>query len=131
MRFETFVRKLKHIKFLDKRFHDMNNGFTKLLCNADTMDSIYVHVFDEIYELTVAELIKDIEDELMVESQNNTVQDILDYFIYDAEMGLTGKFWIPGNTRGFDYTVWNVYANLFGVLNHDVADNFENPKVTL
>ena len=131
MRFETFVRKLKHIKFLDKRFRDMNNGFTKLLCNADTIDGIYVHVFDEIYDLTVNELVKDIEDALLVGTDDDTIMDTMDYFIYDADMGSNGQFWIPGNTRGFDYTAWNVYANLFGVLNHDVADNFENPKVTL
>ena len=130
MRFETFVRKIKHIKFLDKRFRDMNNGFTKLLCNADTMDGIYVHVFDEIYDLTVNELVKDIEDALLVGTDDDTIMDAMDYFIYDADMGSSGQFWLPDN-NSYDYTAWNVYAKLFGVLNPAVADTFENPKAPL
>lgn len=129
MRFETFVRKLRHLRYLDQRINIMNDGFTKLLCSTDTLDRIYVHAFDEIYELTVNELIKDIEEELMIEEDNDSIVCAIDYLVYDAEFGIQGSYSFDGNT--YDATIWNVYADIYGLLNPDIADSHKEPKVTL
>lgn len=129
MRFETFVRKLRHLRYLDQRFHNMNDGFTKLLCSADMRDKIYVHVFDEIYDLTVSELVKDIEDDLLLEDDNDSVECAIDYLVYDAEFGIQGSYSFDDNT--YDVTIWNVYADLYGILTPVIADSHKEPKVTL
>ena len=129
MRFETFVRKLRHIKYLQTRFDSMNDGFTKLLCSTDMLDRIYVHVFDEIFDLTVSELMKDIEDDLMLEEDNDMVTCAIDYLVYDAELGTKGSYSFDDNE--YDSTVWNVYADLYGILTPVIADSHKEPKVTL
>lgn len=129
MRFETFVRKLRHLKYLHTRFDRMNDGFTKLLCSTDMSDRIYVHAFDEVFDLTLTELIKDIEDDLLLPSDNDSVICAVDYLVYDAEFGTKGSYSFDENT--YDTTVWNVYADLYGVLNPEVADTLKNPKVVI
>lgn len=125
-RFETFLRKVRHLKYLDTRFGKFNEGFTSLLCNTKESDKIYVHLCDELFDLSVQEFIEDIEDALMIEDES--VQYSIDYLIYDACFGTQGMFWLPDDEEGYDCTVWNTYCDLTGVLTKDICDSFENPK---
>lgn len=125
-RFETFLRKVRHLKYLDTRFGKFNEGFTALLCNIKENDKIYVHMCDELYDLSVQEFIRDIEDALMIEGES--IQNSIDYLVYDACFGTQGMFWLNDDKEGYDCTIWNTYCDILGVLNHDIADSFKEPK---
>lgn len=129
IRFETFLRKVKHLKFLKQRFDGVNDGLTALFCNTAENDKIYVHLFDEVFDITVNELVKDIEDSLGIDgTKNDMVQHSIDYLVYDSEFGTQRQFWIDTKETGYDYTIWNAYCDLTGVLTKDICDSFENPK---
>lgn len=134
MKFEVFLRRLKHLKYIKNSINEFNSGLTKLVGDPMSNEGIYVPMLDYIFDSSVDQFVMDVESSENVDSDQVNVELLIEFFIYEgsfgSECGLKELF-LDNFKEPFDLTVWNLYCACIGTINEEIADTDANPKVKI